>query len=125
VYFHYQISGSAGIQTFQEASQVYFPLDVPIQTGFAAGCTTAVAGACAVFPVNSNTELNYSLDAQTSYQIADHWYVGAFLSGNNTNSYNTVSGGFFARYTFHPQYPTADYPTGLFPVQGFRPLKVP
>ena len=124
-YFHYTISGSAGVQTFQEASQVYFPLDLPIQTGFAAGCTTAVAGACAVFPVNSNTGLNYSLDAQGAYQMTDHWFVGGFLSGNNTNNYNTVSAGFFVRYTFKKEYPTADYPTGLFPVEGFRPVKVP
>jgi hypothetical protein len=124
-YFHYTVSGSAGVQTFQEASQVYFPLDLPIQTGFAAGCTTAVAGACAVFPVNSNTGLNYSLDAQGAYQMTDHWFVGGFLSGNNTNNYNTVSAGFFVRYTFKKEYPTADYPTGLFPVEGFRPVKVP
>jgi len=124
-YFHYTVSGSAGIQTFQEASQVYFPLDVPIQTRFASGCTDAVAGACAVFPVNSQTELNYSVDAKVAYQMTDHWFVGAFLNGNNTNHYNTVSAGFFVRVTFRKEFPTADYPTGLFPVEGFRPVKVP
>jgi cellulose synthase operon protein C len=124
-YFHYTVSGGAGIQTFQEARQVYFPLDLPIQTQLASGCTTAVAGACAVFPVNSQTELNYSVDAKVAYQMTDHWFVGAFLSGNNTNHYNTVSGGFFVRVTFRKEFPTADYPTGLFPVEGFRPVKVP
>ncbi len=123
-WFHYLVSGSAGIQTFQEDSQTYFPLDVPIQTGFAAGCGPTVPN-CAVFPVNSNTGLNYSLDAQGSYQASDHWYLGAFVSGNNTNNYNTISGGFFARYLFRPQYQTVEYPTGLFPVEGFRPVKVP
>ena len=121
-YFHYLISGSAGIQTFQEDKQVYFPLDVPIQTGFGSNCGQTL---CATFPVNSNTGLNYSLDAEGSYKASEHWYLGAFLSGNNTNNYNTVSGGFFARYLFKPQYSTTDYPTGLFPVEGFRPVKVP
>ncbi len=123
--FHYTVSGSIGVQTFQEASQVYFPLDLPIQTHFASGCTTAVAGACAVFPVNSQTEVNYSADAKVSYQMTDHWFVGGFVNANNTNHYNTVSAGFFVRYTFKKEYPTADYPTGLFPVEGFRPVKVP
>jgi tetratricopeptide (TPR) repeat protein len=121
-YFHYLISGSAGIQTFQEDSQKYFPLDLPIQTGFGSNCGQTV---CAMYPVNSNTGLNYSIDAEGSYQASDHWYLGAFLSGNNTNNYNTVSGGFFARYVFRPQYATPDYPTGLFPVEGFRPVRVP
>jgi hypothetical protein len=121
-YFHYSVSGSAGLQTFQEDSQVYFPLDVPIQTGFGSGCGSLT---CALYPVNSNTGLNYSLDAQGSYEINEHWYVGGFVSGNNTNNYNTISGGFFVRFLFRPQYPTADYPTGLFSFEGFRPVRVP
>jgi tetratricopeptide (TPR) repeat protein len=121
-YFHYSVSGSAGLQTFQEDSQVYFPLDVPIQTGFGSGCGSLT---CALYPVNSNTGLNYSLDAQGSYEINEHWYVGGFVSGNNTNNYNTVSGGFFVRFLFRPQYPTAEYPTGLFSFDGFRPVRVP
>ncbi|HEY5328577.1 MAG TPA: cellulose synthase subunit BcsC-related outer membrane protein [Acidobacteriaceae bacterium] len=124
-YFHYTVSGGAGIQTFQEASQVYFPLDVPIQTEFASGCTTAVAGACAVFPVNSMTEANYSLDARTAFQATDHWFLGAFVRANNANHYDTVSAGFFVRVTFRKEFPAAHYPTGLFSVEGFRPVKVP
>ena len=120
--FHYLISGSAGVQTFQENSQIFFPLDVPIQTGFGSGCGQTV---CAVFPVNSNTGLNYALDAIGSYRVNEHWFLGAFVSGNNTNNYNTISGGFFARFLFKPQYSTADYPTGLFPFEGFRPVRVP
>jgi len=121
-YFHYNVSGSAGLQTFQENSQVYFPLDVPIQTGFGSNCGQLT---CALYPVNSNTGLNYSLDAQGAYELNEHWYVGGFVSGNNTNNYNTISGGFFVRFLFRPQYPTADYPTGLFSFEGFRPVRVP
>jgi hypothetical protein len=52
--------------------------------------------------------------------------VGGFLSANNTNNYNTVTGGFFVRYMFKPQYSVENTPTGLFPTNtGFRPLRVP
>ena len=117
--WHYVINGSVGVQTFQEDNQVFFPLDRGIQTGFCTG------NAVCTYPVNSNTGLNYAVNAEGAYRVADHWYVGGFFSGNNTNNYNTASGGFFVRYLFKTQYPTEDYPTGLFPIEGFRPLRVP
>ncbi len=127
--FHYSIAGSVGIQTFQEDSQVYFPLDRGIQTGFATSqnCTTATIAnhTCGQYPVNSNTGGNYNINTEGAYRIGDHWYAGGFLSGNNTNNYNTVTAGFFVRYLFRPQVGTDGYPTGLFPVEGFRPLRVP
>ena len=113
--FHYTINAAVGVQTFQEDSAAYFPLDRPLQTGFNN----------AYYPVNSNTGLNYAVDSEGSYRIADHWYVGGFLTANNTNNYKTSSGGFFIRYLFKQQQPTEDYPTGLFPVTGFRALRVP
>ncbi|HEY6376876.1 MAG TPA: cellulose synthase subunit BcsC-related outer membrane protein, partial [Edaphobacter sp.] len=113
--FHYAINGSVGVQTFQEDKAPYYPLDRPLQTG----------SGNAMFPQNSDTSLNYSLDSQGSYRVAEHWYVGGFLVANNTNNYNTVSGGFFLRYLFKSQYPTETGPTGLFPSSGFRPLRVP
>jgi cellulose synthase operon protein C len=113
--FHYTIAGSVGVQSFQEASAPYYPLDLPLQTG----------SGNAQYPLNSNTGLNYSINSEASYRVADHWYLGAFLSANNTNNYNMISGGFFVRYLFKPQYPTESYPTGLFPVRGTRALRVP
>ena len=137
--FHYTIAGSLGVQTFQEDTQIYFPLDRTLQTSFQSSangvdangrpipCTVAqiATGNCISLPNNSNTGGNYSINAEGAYRISDHWYGGGFLSANNTNNYNTVTGGFFVRYLFRPQYATDDYPTGLFPVDGFRPLRVP
>jgi predicted Zn-dependent protease len=128
---HYLINGSVGVQTFQEDNQIYFPLDAGLQNEYVAlNCTTAqqiATRTCGQQPVNSNTGLNYAIDGESSYQVNEHWFVGGFITGNNTNNYNTISGGFFGRYTFKPQYPTADYPTGLFPTESttFRPLRVP
>ena len=113
--WHYVIAGSVGIQTFQSASAPYYPLDRGTETG--SGNLT--------FPSTTNTGLNYSINSEGSYRIADHWYAGGFLTGNNTNNYNTVTGGFFVRYLFKPQFATEDYPSGLFPLDGFRPLRVP
>ncbi len=125
--WHYLISGSVGLQTFQEDSAPYYPLDPATETGALSGCTLSqiTARTCGYLPVNSNTGANYGINAETSYRIAEHWFVGGFVSGNNTNNYNTVSGGAFIRYLFRPQYPTESYPTGLFPVDGFHPLRVP
>jgi tetratricopeptide (TPR) repeat protein len=113
--FHYTIGGSIGVQSFQEASAPFYPLDQLLQT----------ASGNAQYAVNSSTGLNYNFATEGTYHVVDNWYAGGFLSANNTNNYNTVSGGFFLRYLFKPQYPTEDYPTGLFPTSGFRPLRVP
>ena len=125
--FHYTIAGAVGVQTFQENSQLYFPLDRGIQTGFSTSChaVTGASPTCQLYSPNSNTGGNYSINSEGAYRVADHWFAGGFLSANNTNNYNTVTAGFFVRYLFRPQIGTEDYPTGLFPVEGFRPLRVP
>jgi tetratricopeptide (TPR) repeat protein len=127
--FHYSVAGSVGVQTFQEDSQLFFPLDRGLQTGFqtSLNCVTAQIAnhTCGQYAPNSNTGGNYSINSEGAYRIADHWYAGGFLSANNTNNYNTITAGFFVRYLFRPQVGTDDYPTGLFPVEGFRPLRVP
>jgi tetratricopeptide (TPR) repeat protein len=126
--FHYSVAGSFGVQTFQEDSQIYFPLDQSAQTSYETNnCTNAqiAARTCGYLPTNSNTGANYGFNAEGAYRITEHWFGGGFISANNTNNYNTVTGGFFVRYLFRPQTPTEDYPTGIFPVEGFRPLRVP
>ncbi len=126
---HYTIAGSVGVQTFQEASQSFFPLDRGLQSSYETsfGCTAAQIAAqlCGYSPITSNTGANYGFNSEAAYRITEHWYAGGFLSANNTNNYNAVTGGFFVRYLFRPQFGTDDYPTGLFPVEGFRPLRVP
>jgi tetratricopeptide (TPR) repeat protein len=113
---HYVIAGSIGVQSFQSGSAPYFPLDRAIETS--SGNLTYAA--------TTNTGPSYSVNAEGSYRIYDNWYVGGFLNGNNTNNYNTVTGGFFVRYLFQPQNPSEDAPpTGIFPLEGFRPLRVP
>ncbi len=111
---HYTINANLGVQTFQEAAAVFYPLDLARQ-----------AFSNPTYPVNSNTGLNYAVNSEASYRIADRWYVGGFVSANNSNNYNTANGGFFLRYLFKQQVSTEDHPTGLFPVTGFRPLRVP
>ena len=114
--FNYVINGAVGIQTFQEDSAPFYPLDRPLQTG----------SGNAYFPQNSDTGLNYNVDTEGTYRVADHWYVGGFLAANNTRNYNMVSGGFFVRYLFKSQVPTENGSKGIFPTNtGFRPLRVP
>ena len=127
--FHYVVTAGVGVQTFQEDRADLFPLDPSIQTGAYSGCTIPQISthtcASAELPVNTNTGVNFNLSGEASYRIADHWYVGGSLAANNTNNYEMVQSTFFVRYLFRTQYPNDNYPTGLFPSQGFRPLRVP
>jgi tetratricopeptide (TPR) repeat protein len=124
--FHYVVAGALGIQTFEQDSAPFFPLDPLAQASFVPCTTTQVPSySCGQYPRTVTTDFNYSINSQVSYLFADHWYGGGFLSGNNTNNYNTVSAGFFFRYVFRVQRSSEGHPTGLFPVEGFRPLQIP
>jgi tetratricopeptide (TPR) repeat protein len=127
--FHYLVSGAFGVQTFQQDWEYFYPLDASLQNNLQAvlGCTVAQLSAhtCGEYPVSVDTNLNYAINSEVSYRFGEHWYLGGFVSANNTDNYNAVSGGFFFRYTLRKQHSSEGYPTGLFPVDGFRPLRVP
>jgi tetratricopeptide (TPR) repeat protein len=114
--FHYRVTGSIGLQAFQEDSTPYYPLDPTIQ----------YARDNPYYPESTSVSGNYSFDGEGAYAIAEHWYVGGFLSFNNTRDYASNRGGFFVRYLFRPQPMMEENgPTGLFPMQGMRPVQVP
>ena len=114
--FHYRAIGSFGLQAFDESATPYYPLDPTIQ--YARGNP--------YYPEKTNVSGNYSFDGEGAYAIAEHWYVGGFLSFNNTRDYASTKGGFYVRYLFRPQPMLEENgPTGLFPIIGLRPLNVP
>jgi len=114
--FHYLATGSFGLQAFQENSTPYYPLDPTLQ----------YARNNPYYPENTSVSANYNFEGEGAYAIAEHWYVGGFLSFNNTRDYASNRGGFYVRYLFRPQPALEENgPTGLFPVQGLRPVQVP
>ncbi len=129
--FHYLLSGAVGMQTFGQDQAPFYPLDPILQLSFVPPvgvvCTGVQANSynCGQYPQITTTSVNYSVRAQTSYRFGEHGYGGGFVFANNTNNYNDVSGGFFFRYVFGNQPSSGGYPTGQFPVQGFRPLRIP
>jgi hypothetical protein len=123
--WHYIVGGAIGLQAFEEDNDKFFPLDQNLESGLGCSIASLTNHTCGGEPISTNVGLNYNLDLQGAYHITDHWYIGGFITGNNTSNYNTISGGFFVRWLFKPQYPTESYPTGFFPHDGFRPLRVP
>lgn len=103
--FHYRVVGSLGIQAFQESSTPYFPLDPAIQA----------ANNNPYYPEQSSVGANYSFLGEGAYAVAQHWYVGGYLSFNNARNYAAVDVGFFVRYLFRPQPASEEIgPTGIF-----------
>jgi hypothetical protein len=124
--FHYAVTAALGMRTFEQDLAPFYPLDPVLQASFVpCGSAQVPSYNCGQYPVTVTTGFNYSVNAEAAYRFADHWYGGGFLSSNNTNNYNDVSGGFFFRYTFRSQSSSEGRPTGLFPVQGLRPLQIP
>jgi cellulose synthase operon protein C len=113
---HYRVTGSLGMQAFQEDSAPFFPLDPAYQA----------AQGNPAYPERTSVGGNYNLETEASYPIADHWYVGAYTDFNNSRDYASDKVGFFVRFLFRPQPLNQENgPTGLFPVQGMRPLQTP
>jgi hypothetical protein len=129
--FHYAIAGGLGVQTFVQAEAPFYPLDPALQNSFVPSngipCTAAQAPTynCGQYPRENATFFNYSVNAEAAYRFADHWYGGGYLSANNTSNYDNVSAGFFFRYVFSAKHSDEGFPTGLFHLQGLRPLQIP
>jgi hypothetical protein len=129
--FHYVVSGALGFQTFQQDAALFYPLDAALQSSFVAAHGASCSGAqtatynCGDYPLTITTSFNYEVSAEAAFRFREHWYGGWFFSGNNSNNYNDLSGGFFFRYAFRKQKAVEGYPTGLFPVHGIRPLQIP
>ena len=114
--WHYRATGSLGLQAFQEDSTPYFPLDPAIQS--AQGNLT--------YPQRTSVGANYNFESEGSYSFSDHWFVGAYAAFNNTRDYASDKVGFFVRFLPRPQPLNQESgPTGLFPIQGMRPLQTP
>jgi tetratricopeptide (TPR) repeat protein len=146
---HYVVAGALGIQAFQEDSSLYYPTHVYTTTTTTVTTPTSVLTRGSVgpflhplpptspvipvvptfsnpsYPSQSVVGSNYDLHAEVSDHVVDRWYVGGFISLNNTRDYANQTIGFFIRYMSRAQDLTEGEPTGLFPYQGFRPLLVP
>jgi hypothetical protein len=129
--FHYIISGALGVQTFEQDEAPFYPLDPALQSSFKPSngipCPAAQIPSynCGQYPRQDSTLFNYAINAEISYRFADHWYGGGYLASNNSSNYDTVSAGFFFRYVFSPQHSVDGFPSGLFHLQGLRPLQIP
>jgi tetratricopeptide (TPR) repeat protein len=114
--WHYRATGSLGLQAFQEDASTYFPLDPSLQA----------SQGNLNYPQRTSVGANYNIETEAAYAVSDHWFVGAYAAFNNTRDYASDKVGFFLRFLPRPQ-PINDEvgPTGLFPVQGMRPLQIP
>jgi tetratricopeptide (TPR) repeat protein len=146
---HYTVAGALGLQAFQEDTSLYYPTHV-----YAAPVTAPVTTPTGVlarsvasaylrplpptaptvpvtpfsnpsYPAQSVVGSNYDLHAEISDHVVDRWYIGGFISLNNTRDYANQTIGFFIRYMTRAQDLSEGEPSGLFPYQGFRPLLVP
>jgi cellulose synthase operon protein C len=114
--FHYRVTGSLGMQAFQEDSTPFFPLDTSYQA----------AQGNPMYLGRTSVGGNYDLETEASYTIADHWSVGTYADFNNSRDYASEKIGFFVRFLNHSQPVNQETgPTGLFPIQGMRPLQTP
>ena len=128
---HYSATGNLGVQHFRQEEALFYPLDPKLQNSFVppvgVTCTNPQVASynCGKYPLTVATAFSYAFNAEVSYRVGNRLYAGAFAFGDNSSNYNSFSGGFFLRYTFRNQVSSEGRPTGLFPVQGFRPLQVP
>jgi tetratricopeptide (TPR) repeat protein len=125
--FHYAIAADLGGQAYVQEQAPFYPLDPALQAATFKPCTAAEIPSynCGQYPRLQSILFNYSVNAEAAYRFAGHWYGGGYLSANNTRIYSTVSVGFFLRYVFSAQHSDDGFPTGLFHLQGLRPLQIP
>jgi cellulose synthase operon protein C len=129
--FHYAITSSFGVQTFEEDRAPFYPLDPLLQANFvppsgvSCSASQTPSYSCGQYPLMDTTRFSYAINSEASYRFADHWYGGTFVAANNVYNYNNVVAGFFLRYVFRAQHSPEGYPAGMFRVEGLRPLQIP
>ena len=88
----YIIATSMGSQAFTEDASPYFPMDALVQ-----GKTGPY------YPKLSTSGVNYNLNVESSYQVAENWFLVGYLNVNNARFYSQQSAGVSIRYSFRPQ----------------------
>jgi predicted Zn-dependent protease len=107
----YSVSGSLGVQHFQEDASRYFPLR---------------QDKGGVYPALASTGGNYNLDFRMGYQLTPQWLAGAFATVGNARDYRNSSAGIFLRYLFQPRPFSADLAADSVPDwKGSQPFGLP
>jgi len=113
------------VQTFKQDWQYFYPLDAGLQANLQLPWmhpgTTRRAHLRGVSR-HGQHQPELRINSEVSYRFGEHWYLGGFVSANNTDNYNAVSGGFFFRYALRKQH-ASRLPQRTLPVDGFRPLR--
>ncbi|MGA2961761.1 MAG: cellulose synthase subunit BcsC-related outer membrane protein [Candidatus Korobacteraceae bacterium] len=102
----YLVAGSLGSQYFEEDSTPYFPLASPGQAN-------------PYYVGQAKTGANYSLDLRVGYRLAPNWYLGGFVTANNTQNYTSQAVGFNVRYLIM-QAPSVSSDFQMTPVPDWR-----
>jgi Tfp pilus assembly protein PilF len=100
----YSVSGSLGLQHFEENDSPYFPLNASLQ--MASGN---------MYPAYASTGANFSFDGRINYQINPQLFLGFFVSANNARNYVTSSAGLSVTYSFDPKPESLDHPVSSVP----------
>ncbi len=102
----YLVAASLGSQYFEEDSTPYFPL-------------AAAGGSNPYYAGQAKTSANYSLEARIGYRLAPNWYLGGFVTANNTQNFTSQAVGFNVRYLIM-QAPSVSTDFQLSPVPDWR-----
>jgi hypothetical protein len=102
----YLVAGSLGSQYFEEDSTPYFPLASPGQAN-------------PYYTGQAKTSANYSLELRAGYRLAPNWYLGGFVTANNTQNYTSQAVGFNVRYLIM-QAPSVSSDFQMTPVPDWR-----
>jgi hypothetical protein len=123
--FHYDLQASAGVRTFRQDPAAFFPLDPALQSRYGACPSGVLTYTCGYYPQTVTTGFDYAVHGEFSYRFAERWYGGGFVRSTNRNNYEDVAAGFFLRFAFRRQTTAEGRPTGLFVIDGVRPLQIP
>ena len=101
----YTLSGSLGVQTYQDGPAMAHSLIVGNGQ-------------------QSTTGSSYDFHARVAYRLDNHWSIEGLLDTNNAREYQDRMAGFGVRYLIRPQ-PVEGGPTGLVDPKEIRPLEAP
>jgi hypothetical protein len=99
----YEVGVSAGLASFRESSQPYFPLDSGLQAQLVAqqSGNNAVPGVLSAFPSRSQSGFSGTAHASVDYRVSPSLHLGGNLNFSHSPAYDETVGMVYAKYLFN------------------------
>ena len=99
----YEVGAAAGMASFRQAAQPYYPIDSNLQAQLIAqqSSSSATSGVLSEFPSNSKSGFSGTAHALLDYRVSPSLHVGGRFDYEHSPAFDQTTGTVYAKYLFN------------------------